>query len=93
MQRLNQLVEVLRAEKDALQNELTRRQEQLKLERQLLREKFAVEKEMLIKSWQQKVAAASEVASSTLPETQQAEKSLITATADAMVTMVVSSHH
>ena len=77
-------MDALRNERDILQNELMRRQQQLKLERHLLREKFAIEKEMLIKTWQEKVTAAS-AAALERAESQQQDKSLITATADAMV--------
>lgn len=75
-------MDALRNERDILQNELTRRQQQLKLERHLLREKFTIEKEMLIKTWQEKIASAATVDKT---ESIQQDKSLITATADAMV--------
>lgn len=82
-------MDALRHERDVLQNEVMKRQQQLKLERHLLREKFEVEKKMLIKSWQEKVTAASLTAASLTAadksETQQSERTLITATADAMV--------
>lgn len=77
-------MDALRHERDILQNEVMKRQQQLKLERHLLREKFEVEKKMLIKSWQEKVTAASLTAADK-SESQQSERTLITATADAMV--------
>ncbi|KAI9557077.1 hypothetical protein GHT06_016875 [Daphnia sinensis] len=83
LQCLREAMDALRHERDILQNELMKRQQQLKMERHLLREKFEVEKKNLIKTWQEKVAAASLVAADK-SESQQPEKSLITATADAM---------
>jgi hypothetical protein len=84
LQCLRESMDALRHERDVLQNEVMKRQQQLKLERHLLREKFEVEKKMLIKSWQEKVTAATLTAADK-PETQQSERTLITATADAMV--------
>lgn len=84
LQCLRDSMDALRHERDVLQNEVMKRQQQLKLERHLLREKFEVEKKMLIKSWQEKVTAASLTAADK-SETQQSERTLITATADAMV--------
>lgn len=81
---MRESMDALRHERDVLQNEVMKRQQQLKLERHLLREKFEVEKKMLIKSWQEKVAAASLTAADK-SENQQSERTLITATADAMV--------
>lgn len=78
-------MDALRHERDLLQNELIKRQQQLKLERHLLREKFEVEKQMLIKTWQEKVAAAASQTLTDKGENQPPEKALITATADAMV--------
>lgn len=75
-------MDALRHERDVLQDELIKRQQQLKVERHLLREKFAVEKEMLIKVWQDKLAAATS-AQKTSNEPQP--NSIINATADAMV--------
>lgn len=78
----------MRIERDVLQNELTKRQEQLKLERQMLREKFEIEKQMLNKAWQEKLA----MVFSTPPENLEkhlSEKTLINATADAMVFMSI----
>ena len=71
-------MDVLRQERDTLQGELLRQQQQLKTERHLLREKFKIEKEMLIKSWQEKLSSASEKAE------HNQSNSLISATADAM---------
>lgn len=84
LQCLRESMDALRHERDVLQNELMKRQQQLKVERHLLREKFEVEKKNLVKTWQEKVSAASLVAADK-SESQQPEKSLITATADAMV--------
>lgn len=81
-------MDALRHERDVLQNELMKRQQQLKLERHLLREKFEVEKQMLAKTWQEKVTAAS-LAVSDKSESQPPDKALISATADAMVINVV----
>lgn len=83
LQCLRESMDALRHERDVLQNELMKRQQQLKVERHLLREKFEVEKKNLVKTWQEKVSAASLVAADK-SESQQPEKSLITATADAM---------
>lgn len=70
----------LRHERDMLQEELIKRQQQLKVERHLLREKFAVEKDMLVKIWQEKLAAA------TSAQKPVAEPNpIINVTADAMV--------
>ena len=77
-------MDALRHERDVLQNELMKRQQQLKLERHLLREKFEVEKQMLVKNWQEKVTAAS-LAVSDKSENQPPDKALISVTADAMV--------
>ena len=91
MQCLRETMDALRHERDVLQNELMRREQQLKLERHLLREKFAIEKEMLIKSWQDKQTAALEAVTIDKSDSQQqssqpaAGKSLISATAEAMV--------
>ena len=92
MQCLRETMDALRHERDVLQNELMRRQQQLKLERHLLREKFAIEKEMLVKSWQDKLTAAKGTSESKQDNHQQASqlttttgKSLISATAEAMV--------
>lgn len=79
-------MDALRHERDVLQNELIKRQQQLKMERHLLREKFEVEKQMLIKTWQEKVAASQTLTDKA--ENQPPEKALITATADAMVTFL-----
>lgn len=76
-------MDILRKERDDLQRELMNRQEQLKIERNLLREKFEVEKEMLIKKWQEKVAVS--LSASNKSTMQSTDKTLITATADAMV--------
>lgn len=84
LQCLRESMDALRHERDVLQSELMKRQQQLKVERHLLREKFEIEKKNLIKSWQEKVVAASLVAADK-SESQQPERSLITATADAMV--------
>lgn len=73
-------MDALRQERDMLQEELAKRQQQLKVERHLLREKFNVEKDMLVKVWQDKVAAANN-AQKPLNETNP----IFNATADAMV--------
>lgn len=78
-------MDALRHERDVLQNELMKRQQQLKLERHLLREKFEIEKQMLVKTWQEKVAAASQSAPNKSENHQPSEKTFIAATADAMV--------
>lgn len=79
-------MDALRRERDVLQSELMKRQQQLKLERHLMREKCEIEKEMLIKSWQEKVSAASlNAAASEKSASQPTGKSIINATADAMV--------
>jgi len=89
LQCLRETMDALRHERDVLQNELMRRQQQLKLERHLLREKFAIEKEILIKEWQAKVNSASETAVANKSDSQQTSqpsgKTLISATAEAMV--------
>lgn len=77
-------MDALRNERDVLQQELMRRKQQLKLERHLLGEKFAIEKEVLIKTWKEKVASAS-VAAAHQSGSNLQDKSLVTATADAMV--------
>ena len=92
LQCLRETMDVLRHERDVLQNELMRRQQQLKLERHLLREKFAIEKEILIKEWQAKVTSASEANKSDGQQASQPSgKTLISATAEAMVNLCFMS--
>lgn len=80
LQGLRDAMDSLRHERDMLQEELIKRQQQLKVERHLLREKFAVEKDMLVKIWQEKLAAA------TSAQKPVAEPNpIINVTADAMV--------
>ena len=60
LQVLHETMDVLRHERDQLQNDAIKRQQQIKLERHLLLEKFKIEKEMLNKGWEDKVAALNE---------------------------------
>lgn len=78
-------MDALRKERDALQNELINRQEQLRVERQILREKFEVEKQMLIKKWQEKVSSS--LSASNKSGSQSTDNALLSATADAMVVL------
>ena len=78
LQCLRESMDALRHERDHLQKELIQRDQQLRMEKHLLQEKFHEEKETLNRNWEAKLLAASEKAE------QSQNNSLMAITASTM---------